>query len=258
MRPAARSAVALVFGTLATVNGMLHVKHIADQGAAASDLIGALAAAAGVVLIGLAIAIPWLHRGEGTAGRRRRWSYRVLAVPLGLLAFVYTVVPMGVALTEVHKFREPIGAPPAGYEEVAFEASDGVELSGWYRPTRNGATVLVVHGGGSDRTNSLAHGQLLARHGYGVLLHDSRGRGKSEGVQNAWGWGWTKDVAGALAFLRRATRSIRSASGRWASRRAPTSSSRSPGSARTSRRWSPTARRRARSTTSSAFWASTR
>ena len=35
MRPALRSAVALLFGALATVNGMLHVKHIADSGAAA-------------------------------------------------------------------------------------------------------------------------------------------------------------------------------------------------------------------------------
>src|SRR5918995_537707 len=62
-RPAARSALALFFGALATVNGMMHVKHIADQGATASDLTGAFAALAGLVLVGLAIAIPWLHRG---------------------------------------------------------------------------------------------------------------------------------------------------------------------------------------------------
>jgi hypothetical protein len=202
-RPAARSAIALLFGALALVNGMLHVKHIADLGAAASDITGALAAAAGVVLVGLAIAIPWLHRGEGTAGRRRRWALRALAVPLGLVAFVYTVVPMGIAITETHKYREPIGAPPsAAYREVAFEAGDGVDLSGWYRPTRNGATILVVHGGGGDRTGAVAHAKLLARHGYGVLLYDARGRGKSEGTQNSWGWGWPEDVAGALAFLK--------------------------------------------------------
>ena len=110
---------------------------------------------------------------------------------------------MGIAMTETHKWREPIGAPPsADYREVAFEATDGVDLSGWYRPTRNGATILVVHGGGGDRTGAVAHAQLLARHGYGVFLHDARGRGKSEGVQNAWGWGWPKDVAGAIAFLK--------------------------------------------------------
>ena len=202
-RPGLRSAIALVFGALAIVNGVLHVKHIAGQGAAASDLTGVLAAAAGVVLVGLAIAIPWLHRGEGPAGPRRRWIVRVLAVPVGLLVFVYTVVPMGIALTETHKFRESIGAPPSeDYREVAFEAGDGVDLSGWYRPTQNGATILLVHGGGGDRTGAVAHAKLLVRHGYGVLLYDARGRGKSEGTQNAWGWGWAEDVAGALTFLK--------------------------------------------------------
>jgi dienelactone hydrolase len=202
-RPAVRSAMALLFGALAIVNGMLHVKHIADLGAAASDLSGALAAAAGAVLVGLAIAIPWLHRGEGAAGPLRRWAVRVLAVPLGLVAVFYTIVPMGIALTETHKFRESVGAPPSrDYREVAFEAGDGVDLSGWYRPTRNGATILVVHGGGGDRTGAVAHAALLVRHGYGVLLYDARGRGKSEGTQNAWGWGWPEDVAGALGFLK--------------------------------------------------------
>jgi poly(3-hydroxybutyrate) depolymerase len=203
LRPGLRSALAFLFGALAIVNGMLHVKHIADQGAAASDLTGAFAAAAGAVLIGLAIAIPWLHRGEGAASPRRRWAYRVLAVPIGLIAVFYTVVPMGIGLTETHKYREAIGSPPsADYREVSFRATDGVKISAWYRPTRNGATILVVHGGGGDRTGALAHAKLLVRHGYGVLLHDARGRGKSEGPQNPWGWGWTKDIAGALAFLK--------------------------------------------------------
>jgi pimeloyl-ACP methyl ester carboxylesterase len=110
---------------------------------------------------------------------------------------------MGIALTETHAYRESVGAPPsADYRAVSFRAADGVKLSGWYRPTRNGATILHVYGGGGDRTGGVAHAKLLARHGYGVLLHDARGRGNSEGAQNAWGWGWDKDVAGALAFLK--------------------------------------------------------
>jgi uncharacterized protein len=202
-RPGLRSAIALLFGALATVNGMLHVKHIADSGAAASDVTGVLAAAAGAVLVGLAIAIPWLHRGEGPAGPRQRWAYRVLAVPLGLLAFLYTIVPMSIALTETHKYREPVGSPPsADYREVGFEATDGVDISAWYRPSQNGATIIIVHGGGGDRTGAVAHAKLLVRHGYGVLLHDARGRGKSEGVQNAYGWGWPKDIGGAIRFLK--------------------------------------------------------
>ncbi|MGZ4277728.1 MAG: alpha/beta hydrolase [Solirubrobacteraceae bacterium] len=203
LRAAARSAVAVFFAALATVDGAIHAKHIAAESAGASDVTGVLALAAGVVLIGLAAAVLWLHRGEGEAGARRRWAYRIAAVPVGLLLALYTVVPIGTAITETHKYREHVGAPPsADYREVAFDASDGVHLSGWYRPTRNGATLLVLHGGGGDRTGAVAHAKLLARHGYGVLLYDARGRGKSEGQQNAFGWGWTKDIAGAIAFLK--------------------------------------------------------
>jgi fermentation-respiration switch protein FrsA (DUF1100 family) len=42
---------------------------------------------------------------------------------------------------------------------------------------------------------------MLARHGYGVLLYDARGRGESEGAPDAIGWAWHDDVAGALAWL---------------------------------------------------------
>ena len=43
---------------------------------------------------------------------------------------------------------------------------------------------------------------MLVRHGYGVLLYDSRGRGHSEGSPNGYGWDWREDVAGAMAFLK--------------------------------------------------------
>jgi hypothetical protein len=204
LRPAARAALAVFFAALATVDGAMHAKHIAAESLAAADVTGVLALAAGVTLIGLAAAILWRHRGEGEVSGRRRWAYRIAAVPVGLLLALYTVVPIGTAITETHKYREHIGAPPsADYREVAFDASDGVHLSGWYRPTRNGATLLVLHGGGGNRTGAVAHARLLARHGYGVLLYDARGRGRSEGQQNAFGWGWTKDIAGAIAFLKR-------------------------------------------------------
>ena len=86
-----------------------------------------------------------------------------------------------------HKSREPIPAAPAGYESVEFDAADGLKLSGWYAPSRNGAAVVLVHGGGGNRTGPLDHAQLLRRHGYGVLLYDSRGRGESDGTPDAWG-----------------------------------------------------------------------
>jgi uncharacterized protein len=197
LRPGLRAALAFSFGGLALVNGMLHVIHVGEHGAAGGDVTGALAAAAGLVLVGLAVAIPWRHRGEGT------WKSRSLAVPATLLGVFFVLGPIALGIVATHKWREPVGEPPsAAYRDVTFEASDGLDLAGWYRPSENGAAVLVVHGGSSDRKGSLHHARMLARHGYGVLVYDARGRGESDGSENNYGWDWAKDVAGALAFLK--------------------------------------------------------
>ncbi len=196
LRPGLRAFLAFAFGGLALVNGGTHVLHVTSHGAAGGDVTGALAAAAGVVLLALAVAIPWRHRGEGT------WRSRPVAIVGGVLASLFVLGPVALGIVATHKWREPVGEPPsAAYQDVRFRASDGLELAGWYRPSENGAAVLVVHGGSSDRKGSVAHASMLARHGYGVLLYDARGRGESEGSENNYGWDWGKDVAGALAFL---------------------------------------------------------
>jgi uncharacterized protein len=125
-------------------------------------------------------------------------------VPAVLVAVIFVLGPVGLGIVETHKWREPIGSPPsAAYQDVAFQAADGLDLAGWYRPSQNGAAVLLVHGGGGDRTGAVAHAKMLVRHGYGVLLYDARGRGESDGAPNNYGWDWGKDVAGALSFLER-------------------------------------------------------
>ena len=203
LRPGFRAAIALVFGVFAIANGALHLKHISVDGAGASDYTGVLVLAAGIVLVLVGAAIPFLHRGEGARTRGRRWAHRLVAVVAGFVVLYAFVYPASVAIVVTHKQREPVGDPPsAAYQPVTFAASDGLELSGWYRPSRNGAAVIVVHGGGGDRTGGVRHAELLADHGYGVLVYDARGRGKSEGSPVAFGWGWAKDVRGALAFLR--------------------------------------------------------
>jgi predicted alpha/beta hydrolase len=198
LRAGWRAALAFVFGGLALTNGLLHVVHVAQYGPSGGDVTGVLAALAGVVLIGLAAAIPWQHRGEGSA------RSRAVALVGGPLAMLLVLGPMGMGVVLVHKWREPVGKPPsAAYRDVSFRASDGLKLAGWYRPSRNGAAVVVVHGGSSDRKGSLAHAQMLAARGYGVLVYDARGRGESDGSENDYGWDWPKDVEGALAFLAR-------------------------------------------------------
>ncbi|HEX8102469.1 MAG TPA: alpha/beta fold hydrolase [Solirubrobacteraceae bacterium] len=198
LRPGWRAALALTFGVAALANGVQHAVHAAVDGLGRADVTGVLAALAGVALVGLAVAIPLRH----PAGEHR-WRNRALGTIGALLLAYWVLMPLGGAIVQTHKFREPIGDPPsAAYAPVRFAAADGLELAGWYVASRNGAAVVIVHGGGGDRLGARRHARLLARHGYGVLLYDARGRGESEGSPNAFGWDWPKDVEGALAFLR--------------------------------------------------------
>jgi pimeloyl-ACP methyl ester carboxylesterase len=161
-----------------------------------------LALAAGVVLVGLAAWIPFRHRGQG------RWAWRIVTPPALLLAVYWVFMPVGIGIVDIHSLDRPVGDPPsAAYETVRFTASDGVDLEGWYRPSRNGASLLMISGGGGNRRSTLRHAEMLVRHGYGVLVYDPRGSGNSEGTINSYGWGWEKDAAAALDFL--ATRSDR-------------------------------------------------
>jgi hypothetical protein len=188
LRTGARAGLAFVFGVLAVLNGAMHVND--------PSVTGLLALAAGAVLIGVAAAESWGGRGTGT------WRSRGVAVAALLLGSFFVLGPIGMGIFSAHKWREPIGPTPTGYADVHFKASDGLDLAGWYRPSRNGAAVLLVHGGGGDREGAVAHAQLLAQHGYGVLVYDARGRGESDGDPNDYGWDWSKDVTGALAFLK--------------------------------------------------------
>jgi hypothetical protein len=203
LRVGARSLLALGLGSAATANGVAHAMHVEAHGPSSGDFTGLVALAAGLTLVGLAAWMPWRHRGEGAPTRGRRIGVRVTGSLATAALLVFAAVPVGLGIAEIHKGRSPIpAAPDHSYAEVAFEATDGARIAGWYRPSANGASVIVLHGGGGDRTGTLAHAEMLARHGYGVLLYDARGRGESEGVANSYGWGWEKDAAGALDFVR--------------------------------------------------------
>ena len=109
------------------------------------------------------------------------------------------IVPVGVGYITTHTARSVVPANHLGvaYEDVSFQTSDGLTLRGWYVPSRNGAAVISFPG----RNGPQRPARFLARHGYGVLLFDRRGEGRSEGKPNAWGWRGTKDIDAAVRFL---------------------------------------------------------
>jgi fermentation-respiration switch protein FrsA (DUF1100 family) len=119
-----------------------------------------------------------------------------------LIAVMAVIAPFMASYAYTHLARAVVPEAELGgaaYEEVKFETSDGLELEGWYIPSKNRAAVIAFPGRKGPRNPA----RFLARHGYGVLLFDRRGEGRSEGDPNSFGWGGGKDLEAAIAFLRK-------------------------------------------------------
>ena len=129
----------------------------------------------------------------------RRYLRRALLTGAFLLGAYMIVYPVSESYVVTHAARAYVPTPELGtaYEDVAFMTSDGLRLEGWYVPTKNGATVVVIPG----RKGPQKPARMLAQHGYGVLLFDRRGEGESEGDPNGLGWAGTRDVQAAISFL---------------------------------------------------------
>jgi pimeloyl-ACP methyl ester carboxylesterase len=82
-----------------------------------------------------------------------------------------------------------------------LSTEDGLTLHGWYIPSTNRAAVILVHAFNGNRTGTIYHAALLAKHGYGALLYDTRAQGESEGDLNALGWEDHLDIFAALDYL---------------------------------------------------------
>jgi fermentation-respiration switch protein FrsA (DUF1100 family) len=195
----ARTLLAGALGLAAAAAGIaLYAVPVILAGASASTYTGLLLTAAGLVLVGLAFRLAF-------GGRRRR--VKLLAVPAAVVMLQWVVFP-AVFAGLVTSARHPTIAPAGtlglpGARDVLFPATDGVRLSGWYVPGRNGAAVIVLHGSHNTRADTLRHLRLVVAAGYAALAYDARGHGRSGGQVNALGWGADPDVAGAVRFLRR-------------------------------------------------------
>ena len=128
----------------------------------------------------------------------------LLLVLFEALLVVYVVIPGYRAYQITHPPRFAVSVSPADlgldYESVLLPTTDGVDLAGWYIPSKNSAAIIAIHGGNGNRTHMLYHAGVLAQEGYGVLLFDLRAHGESGGAffkaANA-----SQDVQAAVNFL---------------------------------------------------------
>jgi fermentation-respiration switch protein FrsA (DUF1100 family) len=185
-----------VFGITVGVEGVYYSLAIGPSG---DDFTGLLALPAGLVLLGLGAATLW-HGRRLDRSRPVRYGTRALLTVVAVIGAYALMFPVALGYVTTHIARAGVPAPDLGaaYEDVAFTTEDGLELEGWYVPSRNGAAVIVFPGRGGPQRQT----RMLVKNGYGVLLFDRRGEGASEGAPNAFGWGGELDIEAAIAYLR--------------------------------------------------------
>lgn len=93
------------------------------------------------------------------------------------------------------------------YLPVTLTTTDGLELSAWFTPPKNGAVILLAHGYGGAR--SLEMHRLFVRNGYGALSWDFRAHGHSEGRLCTMGLLESRDVEAALSYVLARSDSVR-------------------------------------------------
>jgi uncharacterized protein len=196
---ARRGALSLVTGALSIAAGSEAFYYAREVGPSGDDFTGLLCLPAGVLLLALGAVTLWRTRRTDDHPARR-YGRRALLTIAGVFASALVVVAgYGYGTTHMGRAVVPPDRLGVAHEDVTFTTADGLELEGWYIPSRNGAAVIAFPG----RNGPQAKARMLARHGYGVLLFDRRGEGRSEGEPNAWGWGGEADVKAAIAYLQR-------------------------------------------------------
>ena len=196
-----RGLIALTAGVFGAVIGAIEAGYYSVAiGPTGDDFTGLLAIPAGLLLVGVGAATLWRSRRRDRS-LRRRVLRRTLLGAAGFVAAVTVAQPVlyAYAVTHIQRAEVPADALGVAHEDVSFTTSDGLRLHGWYIPSRNGAAVVDFPG----RLGTQAHARMLARHGYGVLLFDRRGEGRSEGNGNLLGWGGDKDIIAAVDWLKR-------------------------------------------------------
>lgn len=200
LRPGARATCALVLGPLGVALGAEAIYYWGHGGLSGDDYTGLLAIPAGVALLGVAATTLWTSR---RVDDNRCWRYprRVVVGVVSAFGFLSVAAPLALSYGFTHITRAEIPAAElrTAYENVTLTTRDGLDLAGWYIPSRNGAAVIVYPG----RTSAQKHARYLSRHGYGVLLFDRRGEGASEGDPHSFGWSFDEDIKAGVAFLKR-------------------------------------------------------
>jgi alpha-beta hydrolase superfamily lysophospholipase len=137
-----------------------------------------------------------------------KWAGALLLV--ALCAFIFGWVPYwlgGIATTRRFQYNDKAnnGLTPASFtlpfEEVSFQAVDGVPLKGWWVPAPDAkGTVVLIHGLNRSRLEMVKKVPFVHAQGWNALLFDLRHHGASGGPVTSFGWFEKQDAEAAKTY----------------------------------------------------------
>jgi len=130
----------------------------------------------------------------------------VLTFVVKTILLVTVLIVVAASFEVNHALHPPRIIPPGNtlrkykipYQNINLMTEDGIRLSAWYTPPRNGSVILLAHSYGDNRPEWLH--ELLAKKGYGVLAWDARAHGASDGQISTIGYLEVLDVKAALDY----------------------------------------------------------
>ena len=137
---------------------------------------------------------------------------RILAIAIVMLL---PIAYLGISTVVADKLSKPtrksLTSNPAAlemrYENVQFNSvPDNVPLKGWYVDSPGEKVIVMMHGRNSIRDDTSVGMLDIAKELYGnnydLLMFDFRAHGESGGERYSLGWWETRDIAGAIAYLK--------------------------------------------------------
>ena len=170
--------------------------HLAKAGLDVAAVLAVIVLVTGLVLL------IW---GAAALVRAIPGWWRLLAIPVALAVAQFVLMPLTFAFYATNVPPGPLGTgTPAQYgltyQDVAFRTADGVRLSAWYIPARNGAAVVLLPARGPPAPRCSARPRCWPGTGRRAAGRWPR-PDRSGGHAMEFGWWGGGYLAAAVSFL---------------------------------------------------------
>jgi uncharacterized protein len=140
---------------------------------------------------------------------KHTWKYMILTFVLLLIVGFILFAEFGMPYMPIVPVRNTSPAVPSDfglqYEKLDIEADTNLVLSGYFVHAlmEPKATIILLHGIGSNKENWLGYARLLAENGFNCVVYDQRAHGKSGGKFCTFGFYEKMDVSKIVDTLLR-------------------------------------------------------